>query len=77
MISLRLTDVAESYREMLRTIGADADIHAAVMDNFYKLCETSGVGDEEYYDGWSEVAKPTYCGADSCEGCDGYECRPC
>lgn len=90
MISLRLTDVAESYREMLRTIGADADVHAAIMDNFYKLCETSGVGnrtavqslcpditDEEYYDGWSEVAKPTYCGADSCEGCDGYECRPC
>ena len=27
------------------------------------------------YDG--EVAKPTYCGAASCEGCDGYECRPC
>ena len=27
------------------------------------------------YDG--EVAKSTYCGADSCEGCDGYECRPC
>lgn len=24
-----------------------------------------------------EVAKPTYCGADSCEGCDGCECRPC
>lgn len=67
MISLRLTDVAESYREMLRTIGADADVHAAIMDNFYKLCETSGIGDktavqslcpditdEEYYDGWGK-----------------------
>lgn len=67
MISLRLTDVAESYREMLRTIGADADVYTAIMNNFYKLCETSGVGDktavqslypgitdEEYYDGWSE-----------------------
>jgi hypothetical protein len=67
MISLRLTDVAESYREMLRTIGADADIHAAIMDNFYKLCETSGVDDktavqslcpditdEEYYDCWGK-----------------------
>ena len=26
---------------------------------------------------YGEVAKPTYCGADSCEGCDGYACRPC
>jgi hypothetical protein len=24
-----------------------------------------------------EVTNSTYCGADSCEGCDGYECRPC
>ena len=67
MINLRLTDVAESYREMLRTIGANADIHTAIMDNFYKLCETSGVDDktavqslcpditdEEYYEYWGK-----------------------